>query len=387
MQPALGPELEILLTWADETRRLGVRANADTPADARKAIQMGAKGIGLCRTEHMFMATDRLPVVRDMILADGQEARQEALDKLLPMQLEDFKGIFRAMAGHPVTIRLLDPPLHEFLPNRDELREELTASLKADPYGDKTKIYSKLLKKVNELHELNPMMGFRGCRLGLVYPEIYEMQVRAIFEAACDLVADRCNVQPEIMVPLIGHVQELKVLREQLESVAQEVMLRRETWLPYLFGTMIEVPRAALTADEIAQYAEFFSFGTNDLTQLTLGYSRDDAEGRFLSRYLEQGVLKDNPFEVLDVGGVGQLLEMSRDKGRLTRPQLKLGLCGEHGGEARSVRFCHHAGLDYVSCSPYRVPVARLAAAQAVIQEKKRMDVLLSSENAILTST
>jgi len=387
VQPALGPELEILLTWADETRRLGVRANADTPADARKAIQMGAKGIGLCRTEHMFMATDRLPVVRDMILADGQEARQEALDKLLPMQLEDFKGIFRAMAGHPVTIRLLDPPLHEFLPNRDELREELTASLKADPYGDKTKIYSKLLKKVNELHELNPMMGFRGCRLGLVYPEIYEMQVRAIFEAACDLVADRCNVQPEIMVPLIGHVQELKVLREQLESVAQEVMLRRETWLPYLFGTMIEVPRAALTADEIAQYAEFFSFGTNDLTQLTLGYSRDDAEGRFLSRYLEQGVLKDNPFEVLDVGGVGQLLEMSRDKGRLTRPQLKLGLCGEHGGEARSVRFCHHAGLDYVSCSPYRVPVARLAAAQAVIQEKKRMDVLLSSENAILTST
>jgi pyruvate,orthophosphate dikinase len=386
VQPTLGPEMEILLNWADETRRLGVRANADTPADARKALQMGARGIGLCRTEHMFMATDRLLVVREMILADSAEARQVALDKLLPMQLEDFKGIFRAMAGHPVTIRLLDPPLHEFLPNRDELREELSICLRKDPYGENTKIYSKLLKKVNELHELNPMMGFRGCRLGLVYPEIYAMQVRAIFEAACDLVADRFSVQPEIMVPLVGHVQELKLLRDQLETVAQEVMLRRETFLPYLFGTMIEVPRAALTADEIAQHAEFFSFGTNDLTQLTLGYSRDDAEGRFLGRYLEQGVLKDNPFEVLDVTGVGQLLEAARDKGRLTRPQLKLGLCGEHGGEARSVRFCHHVGLDYVSCSPYRVPVARLAAAQAVIQEKKRLDLLLSTENAMMTS-
>lgn len=383
-QPALGPELEILLTWADETRRLGVRANADTPADARKAQQMGAKGIGLCRTEHMFMAPERLPVVREMILAESPEARQVALDKLLPMQLEDFKGIFRAMSGHPVTIRLLDPPLHEFLPNRDELREELTACLKADPYGERSTTLSKMLKKVNELHEINPMMGFRGCRLGLVYPEIYAMQVRAIFEAACDLVAERNSVQPEIMVPLIGHVQELKVLREQLESVAQSVMRRRDTWLHYLFGTMIEVPRAALTADEIAQYAEFFSFGTNDLTQLTMGYSRDDAEGRFMAKYLEQGVLKDNPFEVLDTAGVGQLIEMARDKGRMGRPQLKLGICGEHGGEAKSVKFCHQAGLDYVSCSPYRVPVARLAAAQAVIQDKTRREVLISSENVML---
>ena len=386
VQPDLGSELEILLTWADETRRLGVRANADTPADARKALLMGAKGIGLCRTEHMFMAPERLPVVREMILAENAEARQAALDKLLPMQREDFKGIFRAMAGHPVTIRLLDPPLHEFLPNRDEISEALRASIKADPYGDKTKTLRRMLKKIDELREMNPMMGFRGCRLGLVYPEIYDMQVRAIFEAACSVIAERCSVLPEIMVPLVGHVQELKRLREQLETVAQEVMFSRETWLPYLFGTMIEVPRAALTADEIAQFAEFFSFGTNDLTQLTLGYSRDDAEGRFLTKYLEQGILKDNPFEVLDVTGVGHLMELSRDKARLTRPQIKLGLCGEHGGEAKSVQFCHQIGLDYVSCSPYRVPVARLAAAQAVIQEKKQADMVLSSENAILHS-
>lgn len=387
VQSALGPELEILLTWADETRKLGVRANADTPADARKALQMGAKGIGLCRTEHMFMAPDRLPVVREMILAETAEAREAALSRLMPMQLEDFKGIFRAMAGHPVTIRLLDPPLHEFLPNRDELRDELSACLKADPYGEKSITLSAMLKKVNELHEVNPMMGFRGCRLGLVYPEIYAMQVRAIFEAACELVAERCNVQPEIMIPLVGHVQELKMLREQLEAVANGVMLRRDMWLHYLFGTMIEVPRAALTADEIAQSAEFFSFGTNDLTQLTLGYSRDDAEGRFLAKYLEQGILKDNPFEVLDANGVGQLIEIARDKGRQMRPQLKLGLCGEHGGEAQSVLFCHQAGLDYVSCSPYRVPVARLAAAQAVIHEKKQMDALLTTENVVLSNS
>jgi pyruvate,orthophosphate dikinase len=387
MQPPLAPELEILLNWADETRQLEIRANADTPADARKALEMGAKGIGLCRTEHMFMAPERLPVVREMILADSTEAREAALAKLLPMQLEDFKGIFRAMAGHPVTIRLLDPPLHEFLPNRDELREELEVCLKADPYGEKAKTLSALLKKVGELHEVNPMMGFRGCRLGLIYPEIYAMQVRAIFEAACELLSERVNVLPEIMIPLVGHVQELKVLREQLEGVATAVMNRQDTWLHYLFGTMIEVPRAALTADEIAQSAEFFSFGTNDLTQLTLGYSRDDAEGRFLAKYLAQGILKENPFEVLDASGVGQLIEMARDKGRQVRPQLKLGLCGEHGGEANSVRFCHQVGLDYVSCSPYRVPVARLAAAQAVIQQKPKLeDVLGYSRNAILSN-
>lgn len=383
--PQLGLELEILLNWADETRTLGVRANADTPADARKALEMGAKGIGLCRTEHMFMAPDRLPVMQEMILADSREAREHALARLLPMQLEDFKGIFRAMSGHPVTIRLLDPPLHEFLPDRDALRNMLEQQLSADPYHDRVKRQADILKKVNDLHEVNPMMGFRGCRLGLVYPEIYAMQVRAIFEAACDLVLERVNVQPEIMIPLVGHVAELKALREQLEAVANEVMNRRDTWFHYLFGTMIEVPRAALTADEIARHAEFFSFGTNDLTQLTMGYSRDDAEGRFLLKYLEQGILKENPFEVLDVAGVGQLIEMAREKGRIMRPQLKLGLCGEHGGEAKSVQFSHYAGLDYVSCSPYRVPVARLAAAQAAILDRNQQEVLQSAKAVILT--
>ncbi|MCE3235751.1 MAG: ppdK [Vampirovibrio sp.] len=383
--PKLGPELEILLNWADETRVLGVRANADTPADARKALEMGAKGIGLCRTEHMFMAQDRLPVVQDMILADSLEARKKALTRLMPMQLEDFKGIFRAMAGHPVTIRLLDPPLHEFLPNREELRIALEQQIKADPYEENVKAQAAILKKVGELHEVNPMMGFRGCRLGLVYPEIYAMQVRAIFEAACDLVSERINVQPEIMIPLVGHVSELKALREQLEAVANEVMNRRDIWFHYLFGTMIEVPRAALTADEIAQYAEFFSFGTNDLTQLTLGYSRDDAEGRFLVKYLEKGILKENPFEVLDVAGVGQLIEIAREKGRIMRPHLKLGICGEHGGESRSVQFSHQVGLDYVSCSPFRVPVARLAAAQAAISGRDRLEALHSAKTVLLT--
>lgn len=384
-RPNLGPELEILLQWADETRTLGVRANADTPVDARKALELGAKGIGLCRTEHMFMAQERLPVVHEMILAESAEARKAALDQLMPMQLEDFKGIFRAMAGHPVTIRLLDPPLHEFLPNREELRLELERVRQADPYRDEVQRKAQILKKVTELAEVNPMMGFRGCRLGLVYPEIYEMQVRAIFEAACDLVADRVAVQPEIMLPLIGHVSELKWLREHLEAVAMGVMERRGIWLHYLFGTMIEVPRAALTADEIAQYAEFFSFGTNDLTQLTMGYSRDDAEGRFLLKYLEKGILKENPFEVLDEAGVGQLIEMAREKGRIMRPNLKLGICGEHGGESRSVQFSHHVGLDYVSCSPFRVPVARLAAAQAAISARARRIALESATGILLT--
>ncbi len=374
--PVISREFEQLLGWADQVRRLGVRANADTPEDAAKALELGARGIGLCRTEHMFMAQDRLPVVQRMILSDTPEARRAALAELLPMQREDFKGIFTAMAGHPVTIRLLDPPLHEFLPNRIELFEELSRLRQADPYHPETRRKEALLKKVAELSESNPMMGFRGCRLGLVYPEIYEMQVQAIFEAATALVKAGLDVRPEVMIPLVGHVQELKLLRERLETVARQIMEQQDAWFHYLFGTMIEVPRAALTAGEIAEYAEFFSFGTNDLTQLTYGYSRDDAEGRFLGNYLEQGILKDNPFEVLDETGVGRLVEMARDQGRRQRPNLKVGICGEHGGEDRSVRFCHRAGLDYVSCSPFRVPVARLAAAQAVIQEQKERAVL-----------
>jgi pyruvate,orthophosphate dikinase len=368
--PKMSPEFTVLLDWADKTRKLGVRANADTPEDAEKAHELGARGIGLCRTEHMFMAQDRLPVVQQMILADTPEARKTALEKLLPMQHQDFKGIFKAMAGCPVTIRLLDPPLHEFLPNREELLEEVTRMRALKQTGKELEAKEALLNKVSELHESNPMMGFRGCRLGLIYPEITQMQVRAIFEAATDLQKDGIEVLPEIMVPLIGHVNELKTAREQLVSVAEEVMSRKNVRVNYLFGTMIEIPRAALTADEIAEYAEFFSFGTNDLTQMTFGYSRDDAEGKFLNKYLEQGILKDNPFETLDTQGVGQLVEIARDKGRQARPDIKLGICGEHGGEAKSVQFCHRAGLFYVSCSPFRVPVARLAAAQAVVMEQ-----------------
>jgi pyruvate,orthophosphate dikinase len=377
--PVISDEFSTILQWADETRRLEVRANADTPQDARKAVELGAKGIGLCRTEHMFMAPDRLPVVQEMILADGKQAREVALAKLLPMQLEDFKGIFRAMAGHPVTIRLLDPPLHEFLPKLEELEAGLLRMRKCDPDNPEILHRKAVLHKVRELGEANPMMGFRGCRLGLLYPEIYEMQVKAIFEAACSLALEGVTVQPEVMIPLVGHVNELKILRDQLEAVANGIMQRRDSWFHYLFGTMIEVPRAALTADEIAQYAEFFSFGTNDLTQFTFGYSRDDAEARFLGPYLDQGILKENPFEVLDTAGVGLLIETARDKGRAMRPGLKLGLCGEHGGENRSVQFCHRANLDYVSCSPFRVPVARLASAQAAIIEKRELEAAQKS--------
>jgi pyruvate,orthophosphate dikinase len=365
----MNEDFNTLLDWADKTRRLGVRANADTPEDAAKAIEMGAKGIGLCRTEHMFMAQDRLPVVQQMILAETTEARREALRKLLPMQLEDFKGIFRSMAGCPVTIRLLDPPLHEFLPNHEELLEEVTTMRLKGESGSAYTQKVELLQKVNDLKESNPMMGLRGCRLGLVYPEINEMQVRAIFEAATDLKQEGITVYPEVMIPLIGHVNELKTAREQLEAVATEVMNRKKVQVDYNFGTMIEIPRAALTADEVAEYAEFFSFGTNDLTQMTFGYSRDDAEGKFLSKYLQMGILKDNPFETIDQTGVGSLVKIAIDKGRSTRPGIKLGICGEHGGEAKSVQFCHSIGLNYVSCSPFRVPVARLAAAQAAVME------------------
>ncbi len=376
-------EMNTLLEWADEFRTLGVRANADTPQDAIKARQLGAKGIGLCRTEHMFMGQDRLPVMQQMIMAKTEAERRNALQKLLPMQREDFEGIFRAMAGYPVTIRLLDPPLHEFLPNPETLLEEVTLLRLNEPDSPETQERAQLLKTVMQLKESNPMLGFRGCRLGLIYPEINEMQVRAIFEAAAKVKSDGIAIEPEIMIPLVGTAEELKRLREQLENVAREVMRETRQSVDYHFGTMIEVPRAALLADEIAQHAEFFSFGTNDLTQMTFGYSRDDAEGRFLAYYLDHGILPDNPFESLDTTGVGQLIVMAEEKARHVNPNIKLGLCGEHGGEARSVAFCDEAGLNYVSCSPFRVPVARVAAAQAAIRKRKAREQLNQNLNLL----
>ncbi|OGI01943.1 MAG: pyruvate, phosphate dikinase [Candidatus Melainabacteria bacterium GWF2_37_15] len=367
VEPKMDENFEKLFTWADEIKTLLVRANADTPEDAEKAMELGAKGIGLCRTEHMFMAQDRLPVVQRMIIAGTKEARKEALAQLLPMQYQDFKDMFKALKGYPMTIRLLDPPLHEFLPNKDELIAEV-ATLKA--LGKDASKQESLLHTVENLSESNPMMGLRGCRLGLTYPEINEMQVRAIFEAACDLKKEGMEVKPEVMIPLIGHVNELKAVRNQLEEVAQQVMQERNIEVDYQFGTMIEIPRAALTADAIADYAEFFSFGTNDLTQMTFGYSRDDAESKFLNNYVEQKILPSNPFETLDQEGVGQLMKIAIEKGQSVRPGIKLGICGEHGGDPESVKFCHRIGLNYVSCSPFRVPVARLAAAQAVLEEK-----------------
>jgi pyruvate,orthophosphate dikinase len=345
--PAIDENFGTILEWADDLRRLRVRANADTPVDAAKAREFGAEGIGLCRTEHMFMAEGRLPIVRDMILARDEDERRSALEKLLPMQQGDFEGIFEAMAGLPVTIRLLDPPLHEFLP----ALEDATSDAMRD--------------RIRQLHEANPMLGTRGCRLGLQFPEIYEMQVRAIVRAA-RAVHERTGDAPlvEIMHPLVGFEAELSRLRELTERVAAE-----EPTVEYLCGTMIELPRAALRADEIAAQADFFSFGTNDLTQTTLGFSRDDAEGKFLTYYLEHGILERNPFEVIDEDGVGDLMRIAVERGRGAKPGIKLGICGEHGGEPRSVAFCHGLGLDYVSCSPYRVPLARLAAAQAALAE------------------
>jgi pyruvate,orthophosphate dikinase len=367
VEPELSDEFRVLLTWADQIRQLGIRANADTPEDASKAREFGAQGIGLCRTEHMFMATDRLPVVQQMILARNVEERRAALAKLLPMQRQDFMQLFETMAGLPVTIRLLDPPLHEFLPNYKDLLVE-TTELRCR--GNDPKLLQEkqaLLRRVEELHEANPMMGLRGCRLGLTMPEINEMQVQAIIEAAIECKKKGTEVYPEIMIPLVGHVNELKTAKADLERTAQEVMAYHKAQVEYRFGTMIEIPRAALTADQIAVEAEFFSFGTNDLTQMTFGYSRDDAEGKFLQKYLEDKILTSNPFEVLDRDGVGQLVRIAAEKGRKIKPGLKLGICGEHGGEPSSIAFAHETGLSYVSCSPYRVPIARLAAAQAAI--------------------
>jgi pyruvate,orthophosphate dikinase len=367
LAPELTDEFRQLMLWADEVRKMGVRTNADTPEDAARAREFGAQGIGLCRTEHMFMQPERLPVIQKMIMAETERERREHLAKLLPFQREDFIGIFRAMEGLPVTVRLLDPPLHEFLPNLVDLACEV-AVLKAT--GSDAKLLREkeaLLRKVHSLHESNPMMGLRGCRLGLTYPEINEMQVQAILEAACQLTKEGLSVYPEIMIPLIGHVNELSTVKEHLEAVAKAVMEKAGVQVAYRFGTMIEIPRAALTAAQIAEHAEFFSFGTNDLTQMTFGYSRDDAEGRFLSNYLNQKILPENPFESLDQEGVGQLMKWAVAEGRKTRPNLKLGICGEHGGDPASVVFAHHLGLDYVSCSPFRVPIARLAAAQAAV--------------------
>ncbi len=380
IMPSLSGNLQKILEWADEIRTLGVRANADTPEQAKKAREFGAEGIGLARTEHMFFGEERLPIMQEMIMARTEEERREALNKLLPMQRNDFVELFKAMEGFPVIIRLLDPPLHEFLPNREEIQQEineLKLSLKSaeslrkmDELISKIKDKEKLLSIINELHEFNPMLGFRGCRLGIIYPEIYEMQVKAIIEAAIQVTLENREIYPEIMIPLVGHVNELKYLKGKLEETIKEEMERAGVEIKYKFGTMIEIPRAALTADEIAMYADFFSFGTNDLTQMTFGYSRDDAQGKFLAKYVDMKIIKEDPFETLDWDGVGQLVKMGTEKGKKVKKDLEVGICGEHGGDPKSIKFFFKAGLDYVSCSPYRVPIARLAAAQAVVEEK-----------------
>ncbi|TLZ56961.1 MAG: pyruvate, phosphate dikinase, partial [Methanobacteriota archaeon] len=359
-----------ILSWADKARRLEVWANADYPRDAIRAREFGAEGVGLCRTEHMFFEEDRLPIVQRMILAATDRERQDALDKLLPIQRGDFEGIFEAMGDLPVVIRLIDPPLHEFLPKYEDLLVEVTELRLTGKDPERLAEAGRLLKAVAAMREVNPMLGLRGCRLGIMVPGVTEMQVRAIFEAACGLKKAGQDPHPEIMIPLVGHVNELRVEREKLERVAKQVMKEQDVVLDYKFGTMIEVPRGALTADEIAKYAEFFSFGTNDLTQMTFGYSRDDAEGKFLMAYVERGILPVNPFQVLDRAGVGSLMRTAVEKGRKTRPDLKVGICGEHGGDPESIAFCHEIGLKYVSCSPYRVPVARIAAAHAALNEK-----------------
>jgi pyruvate,orthophosphate dikinase len=411
-------EFGVFMEWADAARRLKVRSNADIPRDAKQARAFGAEGIGLCRTEHMFFAQDRLPWVVQMIMAaprvkaleaklkaaedqleglDPGAARKlkpeiatiaaelkgpladyrQALAKLLPLQRADFKGLFEAMDGFPVTIRTLDPPLHEFLPKREELMSEVAVmrSKLGSGKGKKARKPEKLakleelLEQVEALHEFNPMLGHRGCRLGITYPGITEMQARAIFEAACDVAKRGIQVIPEIMIPLVGHVAELKDQAAVVRRVAEEVMAKTGVRVEYLVGTMVEVPRAAITAEQVAKEAEFFSFGTNDLTQLTFGFSRDDA-GKFLPEYVQRKILPQDPFVSLDPEGVGALVEWAVERGRKGRPGLKVGICGEHGGDPASVTFCHHAALDYVSCSPYRVPIARLAAAQAALQGK-----------------
>jgi pyruvate,orthophosphate dikinase len=364
VSPELTGEFGILMNWVDEFRKLKVRTNADTPLDAEVARKFGAEGIGLCRTEHMFFEGDRIDAVREMILASDLEGRKKALYKILPMQKGDFKGIFRVMNGYPVTIRLLDPPLHEFIPTTDEEINELAGKIGVPA--------EKLRQKSRELHEFNPMLGHRGCRLGITFPEIYAMQVQAIMEAACELERDEnVKVIPEIEIPLVGHVNELRQLRAVCEKVCHEVIAKTGQNVKFSIGTMIELPRAAISADEIAKHADFFSFGTNDLTQTTFGFSRDDA-GKFLIEYVKKHILPADPFITIDRSGVGELMKIGVERGRKTKPDLEIGICGEHGGEPESVMFCHEIGLNYVSCSPYRVPIARFAAAQAVLKEKEK---------------
>jgi pyruvate,orthophosphate dikinase len=363
VEPLMTGDFDDLMTWADRVRRLDVRANAETPLDAETARRFGAQGIGLCRTEHMFFDADRINVVREMILAETEKDRRRALDKLLPMQRSDFSQIFRIMSGLPVTIRLLDPPLHEFLPHTEEDIADLAGQVGIAP--------GRLRARIAELSESNPMLGHRGCRLGITYPEIYEMQARAIFEAALDVARETGAAPvPEVMIPLVATRRELQLMRERVVHVAERVFQERRAQVEYLVGTMIELPRAALRAAEIAEEADFFSFGTNDLTQTALGISRDDA-ARFLRVYEERGIYDRDPFATIDRDGVGELVRMGCERGRKAKPGLKLGVCGEHGGDPASILFFEEAGLDYVSCSPYRVPVARLAAAHAVLKRKR----------------
>ena len=365
--PGVNKDLETILEWSDGIRKLRIRTNADTPQDAAIAYEFGAEGIGLCRTEHMFFGEDRIPVVREMIMAEDENERREALSKLLPMQKEDFIGIFKAMKEYPVTIRLLDPPLHEFLPRLEELEAKLAKLQYGNDNKKEIEKIKEIIERVEAVKEINPMLGHRGCRLGITYPEIYEMQVQAIFEAACELRSENVTVVPEIMIPLISDAKELSLIRNEVKEIAEKTMNNNSIRIDYLIGTMIELPRAAITADKIAQHAEFFSFGTNDLTQTTFGFSRDDA-GKFLPLYIDKGILEMDPFVVLDQEGVGELIKLGIKRGRSTNPDLKVGICGEHGGEPKSIKFGYVSGLDYVSCSPYRIPIARLAAAQAVLE-------------------
>ena len=362
-----------LMTWADGIRKLRVRTNADNPRDAQQAIDLGAEGIGLCRTEHMFFEQDRLPIVQEMILASDETIRENALNRLLPIQQKDFEGIFEVMAGKPVTIRLIDPPLHEFLPSHDELLVEVTELRVKGNNPDELHKKETLLQAVEGMREANPMMGLRGCRLSIVFPGIVAMQTRAILQAAVAVKKRGIDVHPEIMIPLVGHVNELKTVQTMLEKVAKDVIAKAGIELDYMFGTMIEIPRACLVADQLAEYAQFFSFGTNDLTQMTFGFSRDDA-GKFLIPYLEQKILPTDPFDTIDQVGVGRLMKLAVQEAQKVRPNIKLGICGEHGGEQESVKFCHRIGLDYVSCSPFRVPIARLAAAQATLEGAAERD-------------
>jgi len=372
IEPAINKDLNQLLTWADKRRRLEVWTNADYPRDAKVARAYGAQGIGLCRTEHMFMEQERLPIVQKMILSEDETERRKWLDELLPFQRSDFSGIFKEMHGLPVIIRLIDPPLHEFLPNYDEQLVKVTTMRLKKASKKKLEAEEELLRAIEGMREQNPMLGLRGIRLGLLFPEIIQMQVRAILEAAIGLKKKKVDVWPEIMIPLVGHVNELHRTRDLLEAVVKQVFKEQKAEIDYKFGTMIEIPRACLTAGEIAEYAEFFSFGTNDLTQTTFGYSRDDAEGKFLLKYVEEKILPVNPFESLDQAGVGRLMKMAVEEGRKAHRDLEIGICGEHGGDPASIHFCHSIGLNYVSCSPYRVPVARLAAAQAAMETKER---------------